>query len=179
MRRNVGLHRVKRRNILHTIRKRKSNTIGHIMRWNCLLWHVTEGKIEGRIEVTGRRERRLKQLLDDLKENKIQGTERSSRSHYLQNSLWKRLRTCRKTDYIMNEFTIRKVFLKETDIFRSQTSPWSSCTQVWINYGEWNPLLWLSTCWISVPESGYTCKCYTFNIPEIVNRFPNFPTFAH
>ena len=35
---------------------------------NCLLKHVTEGKTEGRIEVTGRRARRGKQLLDDLKE---------------------------------------------------------------------------------------------------------------
>jgi hypothetical protein len=30
----------------------------------CLLKHVTEGKIEGTIEVTGRRGRRGKQLLD-------------------------------------------------------------------------------------------------------------------
>ena len=37
------------------------------MRRNCLLKHVIEGKIEGRIEVTGRRGRRRKQLLDDLK----------------------------------------------------------------------------------------------------------------
>ena len=32
------------------------------------LKHVIEGKIEGRIEVSGKRERRCKQLLDDLKE---------------------------------------------------------------------------------------------------------------
>jgi len=37
---------------------------------NCLLKHVIEGKIESRVEVTGRRERRLKQLLDDLKEKR-------------------------------------------------------------------------------------------------------------
>jgi hypothetical protein len=29
--------------------------------------HVTEGKIKGRIKLTGRRGRRLKQLLEDLK----------------------------------------------------------------------------------------------------------------
>jgi len=34
---------------------------------NCLLKHVIEGKIEGRIRVTGRRGRRNKQLLSDLK----------------------------------------------------------------------------------------------------------------
>jgi hypothetical protein len=50
------------RNILHEIRKRKANWIGHITRRNCLLKKVIEGKIKGRIEVT----RRRKQLLDDL-----------------------------------------------------------------------------------------------------------------
>jgi hypothetical protein len=34
---------------------------------NCLLKHITEGKIEGRIGVMGRRGRRCKQLLDNLK----------------------------------------------------------------------------------------------------------------
>jgi hypothetical protein len=33
----------------------------------CLLQHIIEGNIEGMIEVTGRRGRRHKQLLDDLK----------------------------------------------------------------------------------------------------------------
>jgi len=33
----------------------------------CLLNHVTEGQIEGKIDVTGRRGRRRKKLLDDLK----------------------------------------------------------------------------------------------------------------
>jgi hypothetical protein len=37
------------------------------LRRNCLLKHVTEGKLEGRIEMTGRWGRRRKQLLDDLK----------------------------------------------------------------------------------------------------------------
>jgi hypothetical protein len=44
-----------------------ANLIGHILRRNCLLKHVIEGKIEGRTEMTGRRERRRKQLLDDVK----------------------------------------------------------------------------------------------------------------
>jgi hypothetical protein len=38
------------------------------LRRNCLLKHVIEGKIEGRIEVMGRRGRRHMQLFDDLKE---------------------------------------------------------------------------------------------------------------
>jgi hypothetical protein len=63
------LHRVKEeRNIVHTIKGRKANWIGHILRRNCLLKHVIEGKLEGRTEMTGRRGRRRKQLLDDLKE---------------------------------------------------------------------------------------------------------------
>ena len=41
------------RHILHT-KIRKANWIGHILRRNCLLRHVVEVKIEGRIEVTGR-----------------------------------------------------------------------------------------------------------------------------
>jgi hypothetical protein len=62
------LHTVKEeRNILHTIKTRKANWAGHILRRNCLLKHVIEGKLEGKIEVTGRRERRRKQLLDGLK----------------------------------------------------------------------------------------------------------------
>jgi len=44
--------------------------IGHILRRNCLLQQVIEGKIKGRIEVTGRRRGRRKKLLDDLKERR-------------------------------------------------------------------------------------------------------------
>jgi hypothetical protein len=67
----LTLCRVKEeRNILHTIKRRKANWIGHILRRNCLLKHVIEGKLQGRIETTGRRGRRRKQLLDDLKEKK-------------------------------------------------------------------------------------------------------------
>jgi hypothetical protein len=40
------LHRVKEWNIVHTIKRRKANWIGHILRRNCLLKHVTEGKLK-------------------------------------------------------------------------------------------------------------------------------------
>ena len=56
------------RNIIHEIRKRKANWIGHILCRNCLLQQVIEGKIKGQVEVTRRRGRRRKKLLDDLKE---------------------------------------------------------------------------------------------------------------
>jgi hypothetical protein len=65
------LLRVKeQRNILYEISKRKANWIGYILRRNCLLQHVIEGKIKGGTEVTGRRERRRRKLLDDLKERR-------------------------------------------------------------------------------------------------------------
>ena len=40
--------------------------MGHILRRNCLVKHVIEGKVEGRTEVRGRRVKIRKQLLDDL-----------------------------------------------------------------------------------------------------------------
>ena len=58
------------RNMLHEIRKGKANWIGHILRRNCLLQQVIEGKITGQIEVTRRRGRRRKKLLDDLKDRR-------------------------------------------------------------------------------------------------------------
>jgi hypothetical protein len=65
------LLRVKeQRNFLHEIRKWKANWFGHILRRNCLLQQVIEVKIQGGIEVTGRRERRRRKLLDDLKERR-------------------------------------------------------------------------------------------------------------
>ena len=65
------LLRVKeQRNILHEIHKRKANWIGHILRRNCLLQRVIEGKIQGEIEVTGRQGRRRRKLFDDFKERR-------------------------------------------------------------------------------------------------------------
>ena len=58
------------RNILHEIRKRKANWTGHILRRNCLIQRVTEGRIQGGIEVTGRQGRRRSNLLDYLKERR-------------------------------------------------------------------------------------------------------------
>jgi len=55
------------RNVLHTVKRRKANWIGHILHRNCLLKRVIEGKVEGRI-LTGTRRRRRKQLVHDLKE---------------------------------------------------------------------------------------------------------------
>jgi hypothetical protein len=97
--RNVVLHRVKEEwNILHTIKIRKVNWIGYILHRNCLLKHVIEGKIEG----TGRWGLIRKQLLDDVNETRGYYYETgSARSHSVENSLWRRLGTSRKTDYVV------------------------------------------------------------------------------
>jgi len=58
------------KDILHTIQQRQANCIGHILGRNCLPKHVTDGKIEESIEVTARRGRRRKRLLDGLKEKR-------------------------------------------------------------------------------------------------------------
>jgi hypothetical protein len=65
------LHTVKEgSNIPHTVERRKANLLGHILHTNCLVRQVIEGKIEGRIELTGRRRRRRKLLLNDLNETR-------------------------------------------------------------------------------------------------------------
>jgi hypothetical protein len=58
------------RNILHEINKRKANWIGHILHRNCLPQQVVKGKIKGGIELTGRRGRRSRKILDELKERR-------------------------------------------------------------------------------------------------------------
>jgi len=86
------------RNILQT-KTRKANWIGHILRINCLLKRVIEGKIEGSIEVTGRQGRRRKQLLDGLRERsgywklKEDALDRT----FCRTCLGRRLCTCPKT----------------------------------------------------------------------------------
>jgi hypothetical protein len=65
------LLRVKeQRNILPEVSKQRSNWIGHLLHRNCPLRQVIEGNIKGGIEVTGRRGRRCRKLLDDLKEGR-------------------------------------------------------------------------------------------------------------
>ena len=68
--RKVLLRVNEQRNILHEIKKQKANWIGRILRRNCLLKQVNEGKIKGEMEVTRRRGRRRKKLLDDIKDRR-------------------------------------------------------------------------------------------------------------
>ena len=58
------------RTILHEIRKRKANWIGHVLRRNYLLKQVIEGKIKGKMEVARRLGRRCRKLLDDFKDRR-------------------------------------------------------------------------------------------------------------
>ena len=71
---------------------------------NCLTQHYVDGKIAERIEVAGRRGRRRKQLLMNLRKDRVLETEiRSTRSQSVKNSHWKRLCTYSKTDYGVND----------------------------------------------------------------------------
>jgi len=64
---SISRHRVnEERNILQAIKRRRVDWFDQIFSTNCSLKHVMEEKVE----VTGRRGRRCKQLLDDMKETK-------------------------------------------------------------------------------------------------------------
>jgi hypothetical protein len=52
--------------ILQATKRRKANWIGHTLSRNCFLKHVIEGKVEW----PGRRERRRKQLLYEIKKTR-------------------------------------------------------------------------------------------------------------
>ena len=68
LREKYVLHNVKEEtSILRMTKRRKANWIGHILCRKCLLKHFVGQKVEGRIEVTERRGKTPKQLLDDLK----------------------------------------------------------------------------------------------------------------
>jgi hypothetical protein len=87
-------------NIRQTIKRRKANWIGYILRRNCFLKHVIEEGIKERVDVMGRRGRRLRSYWITLRT-----IERGSTvSQYVGNSLWKRLWTCREIDKKMNEY---------------------------------------------------------------------------
>ena len=97
---NILLCRSEGQEYLYIVKRRKAGRIGHTLRRNCLLKHVNEGKTEGRLEMTGRRGRRRKQLLDDLKGKVDAGNRKRERKIALYGELaleW--LCTYRKTDY--------------------------------------------------------------------------------
>jgi len=50
------------------MKRKKDNLTGHLLRRNCVLKRLIEGNVKGSREITERRGRRRKQLLDHLKE---------------------------------------------------------------------------------------------------------------
>jgi hypothetical protein len=48
----------RKRGISYIQKRKKGHWVGHILHRNCLLKHVIERKLDGRIEITGRRGRR-------------------------------------------------------------------------------------------------------------------------
>ena len=89
--------------ILHTIKSRKAIWTGHMLRSIYSVKHVSEGKVERRIEMTGGtgslrkptgRPQGKERILETDKEN--------TRSNSVADWFWKKIWTCRKTDYGMN-----------------------------------------------------------------------------
>ena len=107
----IVLKRVRRKgNILQTLKRRETNCIGLILCKNCLLNHVVEGKIEGRIKVTGRRGRRSKQLLNDLNEK---SGSCKFKNEVLDRSLWRTdfERSYGRVVRLQNEWTVHSQFI--------------------------------------------------------------------
>ena len=70
VRNGEDLYRVKELSILHILIRRRANSIGHILRSNCLPVRIIERKIKANTKLTRRRKSRRKQLLDNLKETR-------------------------------------------------------------------------------------------------------------
>jgi hypothetical protein len=92
------------RSILHETTKLKANWIGYIFRRNCLLQQVIEGNMKAGIEVKGRRGRRRRKLLNDLKERRVY-------SHLKEEALDRKIwRACfgRGLDFCMTDYQINE-----------------------------------------------------------------------
>jgi len=118
------------RNILHEIRKWKANWIGNILRRKCLLKQVIDRKIKGEMEVTRRRGRRWRKLLDDLKDRrgyshlKEEAVDRTTwRNHFVggfepvvrQDTEWMNVVTCVKLASVVFRYLL--CALKKTCCF--------------------------------------------------------------
>ena len=85
-------------------KRRKPNIIGHILRRNCFLIHVTAGNIEGKIEVMEGQEEDVSSYWIILSRRSDSGNWRGrTRSYFVENLLWQRLWTGSKTGYGMND----------------------------------------------------------------------------
>ena len=76
------------------------SNIPHILRRNCLLKQVIEGKIRGRWKWQEDEEEDVRSYWMTLRTGEDTPFEGgSSRSHYVEESFWRRLWTCRQTEY--------------------------------------------------------------------------------
>jgi len=119
-------------------KRRKANWICHILHTNCLLKDV----IEGRIEETKRRGRRRKSgyLLILRKMELFKG---STRSHFVQHSIRKRLWTRRRqTTEWMNEWMNWQIIPTDSPTYRQKLGK----SLNWMSFA-WNSLLRISECW--------------------------------
>ena len=100
------------RNVLHTVKRREVNWTGHVLSRNCRLKYVSDGKMEGSIEVTGRWERRRKQLFEDLEKKRgcsklKEENQLSFSGEFALEEVW----VCRKRDYGINAILLRESVL--------------------------------------------------------------------
>jgi hypothetical protein len=93
--------------------RRKAIWIGDVLCWNCLLKHVIEGKKEGRIEG---KEEEVSSYWMILRKREGEIEIRSTRLHCVENLLWNRLWTCRKTDCRTYDQVTDKQRDRQTDI---------------------------------------------------------------
>ena len=101
-------------NVLLTMKRKKAEWTGNVLHSDCFLTH------DGR---DGRRGGRCKQLLGEFKEklNILETEEGNSRSHSLESSLWRRLRTCRETDCVAvcNRLCIQVALSSQSKVIRA------------------------------------------------------------
>jgi len=121
------------RNILHAIKRMLANWVGHMLHRNCRLKHVTEGKIEGRMQVTERQGRRRKQLLNNLK--KMRGY-RKLKEEALYCSLWK---TCFARDYgtLVREKNTAQIYGSSTPSTLQRNLEHPPYHQLAVYYNQW------------------------------------------
>jgi hypothetical protein len=93
----------------------------------CILKHIIEGKIEGGYKWRENKENGVSSYCMSLRARILETVRGSTRSHSVENSLWKRLLTCSKTDYGMNEYSTSLGYIssKSFQQSREETNRWT------------------------------------------------------
>ena len=128
--------------------KRNANEVGHILRRNCFLKYVIQRNSEGRVGVTGRRWRRLEQLLDELK----------GKTGY-----WK-----------LKEAALDRILWRTR--FGKSYGPVTRKTTKWMNesMNELVPRLWQYKKLIRTPESRYIMYNFFFFVLSFIDRVSRY-----